>query len=225
MEEAYFPCYQLSGRLAALCCAAEAVVMAISAVVQDLQFGFFLTMTVMSWVGFFFFSSPVACLTWPFSDPLLSLVSAEQKLNLQLMEGRGPWCDTLSRRWCAEYSGSTLSFTSDPFCPWRSQEQLSMLMTTGSHFKIQVKHRGGKNQPIENWGVFFLSLFFLRKICSMDIQGQFYLFSFIRAVIVPRGQLKIKWEIITLYCFSYLSRMDSTLLILWEFPLGNLGWR
>lgn len=55
MEEAYFPCYQLSGRLAALCCAAEAVVMAISAVVQDLQFGFFLTMTVMSWVGFFFF--------------------------------------------------------------------------------------------------------------------------------------------------------------------------
>lgn len=48
MEEAYFPCYQLSGRLAALCCAAEAVVMAISAVVQDLQFGFFLTMTVMS---------------------------------------------------------------------------------------------------------------------------------------------------------------------------------
>lgn len=225
MEEAYFPCYQLSGRLAALCCAAEAVVMAISAVVQDLQFGFFWQWLWWAEWAFFFFSSPVACLTWLFSDPLLSLVSAEQKLNLQLMEGRGPWCDTLSRRWCAEYSGSTLSFTSDPFCPWRPQEQLSMLMTTGSHFKIQVKHRGGKISRLRTEGFFFFLFFFLREICSRDVQGQFYLFSFIRAVIVPRGQLKIKWEIITLYCFSYLSRMDSTLLILWEFPLGNLGWR
>lgn len=173
MEEAYFPCYQLSGRLAALCCAAEAVVMAISAVVQDLQFGFFLTMTVMSWVGFFFFSSPVACLTWLFSDPLLSLVSAEQKLNLQLMEGRGPWCDTLSRRWCAEYSGSTLSFTSDPFCPWRSQEQLSMLMTTGSHFKIQVKHRGGKISRLRTEGFFFFLFFFSVKFVPWTFRANF----------------------------------------------------
>lgn len=97
-----------------------------------------------------------------------------------------------------------------------------MLMTTGSHFKIQVKHREGKINRLRTEGFFFL-FFFLREICSRDVQGQFYLFSFIRAVIVPRGQLKIKWEIITLYCFSYLSRMDSTLLILWEFPLGNLG--
>lgn len=55
MEEAYFPCYQLSGRLAALCCAAEAVVMAISAVVQDLQFGFFSDNDCDELSGLFFF--------------------------------------------------------------------------------------------------------------------------------------------------------------------------
>lgn len=82
MEEAYFPCYQLSGRLAALCCAAEAVVMAISAVVQDLQFGFFSDNDCDELSGlFFFFSSPVACLTWLFSDPLLSLVQCRAEVE------------------------------------------------------------------------------------------------------------------------------------------------
>lgn len=176
MEEAYFPCYQLSGRLAALCCAAEAVVMAISAVVQDLQFGFFLTMTVMSWVGFFFFfllSCRLSYVAVLWSSAVTRQCRAEQKLNLQLMEGRGPWCDTLSRRWCAEYSGSTLSFTPDPFCPWRPQEQLSMLMTTGSHFKIQVKHRGGKISRLRTEGVFSFSFFFSVKFVPGTFRANF----------------------------------------------------